>query len=313
MRRRFLQGLLVALGAVLVSGWLGCGARDTRPLIGLTLPSSSHPFFVYIKRSVLEEAQKLDVRVVSVDAEDDPARQLAIVEGFIAQGVNGVVMAPVKADALVGAVEALNRAKIPVATVDRQVTGGEVLVHVGADNVEGGRVAARYLLKRVGKGKVLQLEGTPGASPTTDRKRGFEETLAGTELKIVASQTADFKRATGQTVMEGLLQVHSDFQAVFAANDEMILGALEAPKFKEIPADKVVTMGYDVIVDAAEAIRAGRLTASIEQYPGRQARQALGHLVAFVREGRQPPNKEIYLTPIAVDRSNLDQAERKEP
>ncbi len=112
--------------------------------------------------------------------------------------------------------------------------------------------------------------------------------------------------------MENLLQAHHDFQAVYAANDEMILGALEAMAAHGLPPGRVVTVGYDVIPDAAKCIKEGRLTASIEQFPGRQARQALQFLVAHIRDGRLPPSKEVYLTPVAIDKTNLDRAEAKD-
>ncbi len=306
--------VLACSAVTLLPGCRKTPAKDGKLVIGLTLPSSSHPFFVFLKNSVMDEAQKLDVRVISADAEDVAAKQLSIVEDFVSQGVDAVLMAPISADALVPAVEALNRAKIPVATVDRQVSGGDVLVHVGADNVEGGRVAARYIVEKLaGKGNVIELEGAPGASPAIDRKKGFDEVIAGSQMKLLASQTAEFYRANGQTVMENLLQAHTDFQAVYAANDEMILGAIEALEAKNLGGARVVTVGYDVIPDAAEAIRKGRLTASVEQFPGQQARKALRFLVAKLRDGQSPPCKEVFLTPVVVDKDTLDKAEQKQP
>jgi ribose transport system substrate-binding protein len=315
MTRSWILGSAAVLAVAVSLAAPGCrreAAGSKQIVIGLSVPSLSHPFFVCIKKHVEDEAQKLGVKVIATDAEDVSAKQMAIVEDFIAQGVDGVLMAPIGADALVPAVEALNRAEIPVATVDRKVAGGEVLVHVGADNVEGGRIAARYILKKLGgKGAVIELEGTPGASPAIDRKKGFEEVLATSQVKLLASQTAEFYRAKGQSVMENLLQAHGDFQALYAANDEMVLGALEAMSARSIPNGRVVTVGYDVIPDAAKCIREGRLTASIEQFPGQQARQALRALVAKIRDGQSPASKEVYLTPVAIDKTNLDQAEDK--
>lgn len=281
--------------------------------IGLTLPSLSHPFFVYLQKNVMDEAEALGVEVIAIDAENVAAKQMSIVEDFIAKNVDGVLMSPIGQDALVPAVEALNEAGIPVATVDRKVEGGDVLVHVGADNVEGGRVAARYLIEQLGgKGKVLELEGTPGASPAIDRKAGFDEVIgADSEIEILVSQTAKFERAMGQSVMENLLQVHKDFQGVFAANDEMILGAVEAMQAAGIDPATVVTIGYDAIPDALSYIKAGTLNATIEQFPGEQAKKGLRFLVEYVRDGKEPPSKEVYITPVAITADNLDEAEHK--
>lgn len=280
--------------------------------IGLTLPSLSHPFFIYLQNNVLDEAEKLGVEIITADAQDSAARQMSQVEDFIARGVAGVLISPIGQDALVPAVESLNDAGIPVATVDRKVEGGELLVHVGADNVEGGRVAARYVIERLGgKGKVIELEGTPGASPAIDRKTGFDEVIASSDIEIIVSQTADFKRAVGQSVMENLLQVHKDFQAVFGANDEMILGAIEAMEAAGIDLSTVVTIGYDAIPDALSYIKDGRLGATVEQFPGGQARQSLRFLVDYIKDQKEPPSNEVYITPVAIGADNLGEAEHK--
>ena len=312
-------GILGGLAALTLIGNLalpGCQSRSTGPkplVIGLTVPSLSHPFFVCIQKHVEDEAKTLGIKVITTDAQDVPRKQTDIVEDFIVQRVDGVLMAPIAEKPLTSAVQALNQAGIPVATVDRKVAEGDVLVHVGGDNVEGGRIAARYLIQKLGnQGAVLELEGTPGASPAIDRKKGFEEVLLASQVKLLTSQTAEFYRARGQEVMENLLQAHSDFQGLYAANDEMVLGALEALEAHHLPPERVVTVGYDVIPDAAKAIRTGRLTASIEQFPGQQARQALRLLVARIRDGQMPPTREIYLKPLLIDKNNLDQAESKD-
>ncbi len=311
--------VLIALSLGLV-GWFGlslagCQRKpngDTETVIGLTVPSLTHPFFIHLRDNVLDEAEKLGVKVIVVDAEDVAARQLSTVEDFIARRVAGVLISPIGADSLVPAIEALNEAGIPVATVDRQVNGGQVLVHVGADNVEGGRAAARYLVEKLGdQGKIIELEGTPGASPAIARKKGFHEVVDASKLELLASQTGDFKRATGQSVMENLLQVHRDFQGVFAANDEMMLGAIEAMDANKVDHDKVLTISYDAIPEALATIRDGKLDATVEQFPGKQARTALQILVDHIRKGTTPESKEVFLKPVVITSANLDEAERK--
>jgi ABC-type sugar transport system substrate-binding protein len=316
MKRKAVFAAILGLSGLLGVYLAGCARTpkdNGKIVIGLTVPSLTHPFFIYLRDNVMDEAQALGVEIITADAEDVAAKQMSIVEDFIARGVDGVLISPIGADSLVPAVEALNRANIPVATVDRKVTGGRVLVHVGADNVEGGRAAARYVAERLGgTDKVIELEGTPGASPAIDRKKGFHEVLDPTEIQVVASQTANFQRAQGQTVMENLLQVHKDFQAVYAANDEMMLGAIEAMEANNVDASRVVTVGYDAIPDALSYIREGRLDASVEQYPGRQARTALRFLVEHIRKGSLPEPNEVYITPVVISVNNLDQAEGKE-
>jgi ribose transport system substrate-binding protein len=307
---------LLALSAWLGMGLAGCGGTpqdDGKIVIGLTVPSLTHPFFIHLRDSVEAEAEALGVEIITADAEDAAARQMSIVEDFISRGVDGVLISPIGTDSLVPAIEELNKAGLPVATVDRQVAGGEVLVHVGADNVEGGRVAARFLVEALGdQGQVIELEGLAGSSPAIDRKAGFHEIIDDSGIEVVASQTANFKRAQGQAVMENLLQVHSDFQAVFAANDEMMLGAIEAMEANNVDPASVVTVGYDANPDALDYIRAGRLNATVEQFPGRQAKTALRLLVEHIRGESEPDDKEIYIQPVIITGENLDQAENKE-
>jgi ribose transport system substrate-binding protein len=310
--RKIIVYMIVFLLLVPVAVFAGGSKEEEKIVIGLTLPSLAHPFFVYLQRNVMDEAELLDVEIVAIDAENVAAKQMSIVEDFISKGVEGVLMSPIGTDALVPAVESLNRAGIPIATVDRKVSGGVVLVHVGADNVEGGRVAARYLLEQLGgRGGVLELEGTPGASPAIDRKAGFDEIIATSDIKILVSQTAKFERATGQSVMENLLQVHKDFQGVFAANDEMVLGSIEAIEAAGVDTSKIILVGYDAIPDALNYIKDGRLDATIEQFPGEQAKQSLRYLVEYIREGKNPPSTEVYITPVAITIENLDDAEHK--
>ncbi|MEW5814873.1 MAG: substrate-binding domain-containing protein [Spirochaetota bacterium] len=306
----FILVLVLLISSVVVAG--GKKEEKKQIVIGLTLPSLSHPFFVYLQKNVMDEAEKLGVQVIAIDAENVAAKQMSIVEDFISKKVDGVLMSPIGTDALVPAVEALNRAKIPVATVDRKVSGGDVLVHVGADNVEGGRVAGRYIVEKLGgKGNVIELEGTPGASPAIDRKKGFDEVIAKSNIKILVSQTAKFDRATGQSVMENLLQAYKDFQGVFGANDEMILGAAEAMQAAGVDLSKVATIGYDAIPDALAYIKEKKLNATIEQFPGEQAKKGLRFLVDYIKDKKMPPQKEVYITPVAITQSNLQDAEHK--
>ena len=111
--------------------------------------------------------------------------------------------------------------------------------------------------------------------------------------------------------MEDLLQGQGDFQCVYGANDEMILGAIEAMDAHGIGASDVITVGYDAIPDALEYSKRGKLNATIEQFPGKQAKKALRFLVDNIRHGTIPPSKEVYITTIAIDNSNLQLAEQK--
>ncbi len=132
-----------ALVALLAAALLPQGAQAAGQLtIGMTLPGLQFPFFVTMKNDFEKAAAKLGVKVVYIDAQNDSSKQAAAMETFVAQKVNGILISPMTTDSLVPAIEAAVKAGIPVATVDRKANTDAVLVHVGADNVEGGRAAA---------------------------------------------------------------------------------------------------------------------------------------------------------------------------
>jgi ribose transport system substrate-binding protein len=277
----------------------GAGGQIT---IGLTLPGLQFPFFVTMKNDFDQMAAKLGVKVVYIDAQNDSSKQVAAVESFISQKVNGIVISPMTVDSLVPAIEEAVKTKIPVATVDRKANTDAVLVHVGADNVEGGRAAARYVVQKLnGKGSIIELEGTPGASPAIDRKKGFDEVIAqNSGMKILVSQAADFNRAKANSTMENLMQAYPKFDAVFGANDEMIIGAVEAMSAAGVDPAKKVTAGYDATPDAFAYIKQGKLGATIDQFPGKQAAQALNYLVDYIKNKKKPAQQVIYIQPEAV-------------
>ncbi|HTT71297.1 MAG TPA: substrate-binding domain-containing protein, partial [Anaeromyxobacteraceae bacterium] len=197
----------LALPASALAGGTQVAAAGGPILIGMSVPGLQFPFFVTMKNDAEQAAAKLGAKIVFADAQDNSEKQAADVENFVAQGVQAILISPKTTDSLVPAIEAAVKAGIPVATVDRKANTDKVLVHVGADNVQGGRAAAKFIIDQLkNKGTVIELEGTPGASAATDRKAGFDEVMKKSNVKIIVSQTAEFSRAKGQSVMESLLQ-----------------------------------------------------------------------------------------------------------
>jgi ribose transport system substrate-binding protein len=301
MKRKVLV-LLVVLMVLPLAVFAGGGMEPKGITIGLTLPGLQFPFFVTMKNEFEQTAAKLGVKVVYIDAQDDSAKQVAAMESFISQKVNGIVISPKTTDSLVPSIEAAVKAGIPVATVDRKANTDKVLVHVGADNVEGGRAAARFVVQKLnGKGTIIELEGTPGASPAIDRKKGFDEVIAQNPgLKILVSQAADFSRAKANSTMENLMQAYPKFDAVFGANDEMIIGAIEAMSAAGVDPAKKVTVGYDATPDAFAYIKQGKLGATVDQFPGKQSSEALRYIVDYIKNKKKPPQTVIYIQPEAV-------------
>ncbi|MCZ8534034.1 substrate-binding domain-containing protein [Psychrobacillus psychrodurans] len=191
-------------------------------------------------------------------------KQASDVEDLIQQGVDLILINPTDSEAVVATVEAANAANIPVITVDRSSEGGDVVAHIASDNIAGGELAGEYLLGLVGEGaQVVELEGIAGSSNARDRGEGFNN-IANGKLEVVAKQTANFNRAEGLTVMENILQGNPDVKAVFAHNDEMALGALEAI---EAAGKDILVVGFDATGDAVKSVEDGKLAGTIAQKP----------------------------------------------
>jgi len=313
--------IVLAAGLVALPGVSATQAAPKTITIGLSFPSLSFAWFAFLEKATKEKAAQLgNVKVLSVESQNQVSKQVADIEDMIVKQVSGVLLVPIEVKAVIPAVRALNRAKIPVVTVDRRLEAGAgvtILGHVGADNVEGGRIAGRYVVERLKakygqvKGTVVELYGTPGAGPAIDRSKGFREVLAQYKDVTVKQYTANFRREDGLKVMEDALQALPKIDAVFGANDEMILGALEAIKGSgKVKVSDVITVGFDALPDALRAINDGTLGATIEQFPGRQASTGFETLVTFIRTGKRPAKPILLIKPLLITKANLNKAEK---
>ncbi|MFP4302596.1 MAG: substrate-binding domain-containing protein [Alkalispirochaetaceae bacterium] len=270
-------------------------------VIGMSVPGLQFPFFVTMRDQAQEKADELGITLLFADAQNDAAKQTSDLEGFVSRGVDGILISPMTVDSQVPVMERAVEAGIAVASVDRKANTDAILVHVGADNVEGGRAAARFIIDALdGSGRVIELEGTPGASAAIDRKSGFDEVMEDSDVEIIASQPADFNRAEAQTVMENLITSHPEFDAVFGANDEMIIGAIEAMRGSGVDAEEKVTVGFDATPDAFQYIDEGLLDATVDQFPGDQAGMALEFLVDYIENGTEPEEDVHFIEPEPV-------------
>ena len=232
--------------------------------IGLSISTLNNPFFVSLAEGAEAAAEKEGVKLAVADAGDDSAKQQNDIEDLISRNVSVLIVNPVDSDAVAPAVQNAISQGIKVISVDRVVNGDDVHCQIASDNVAGAKMATEYLIEQIGKGaKVAELEGVPGASATIDRGEGFHE-AADKDLDVVASQSANFDRAEGMTVMENVLQSDSSIKGVFAHNDEMALGALQAIAATQ---KDIKVVGFDATEDAVNEVKAGRMTATVAQKP----------------------------------------------
>ncbi len=267
-----LVALVVVMSFMLVAGFAGTAeAYD----VGLAISTLDNPFFVDLADGAEEAAEELGVNLTVVDAGDDAATQMSSVEDLVIQGMDLIAINPVDGDAIVPAIEEADMMGIPIITVDRGAAT-DVAVHIASDNVEGGRMAAEYMAEMLNnQGRVIELEGIPGTSAARERGEGFNEVMDEIEgIEIIARQPADFNRAQGMSVMEDLLEAHENIDAVFAHNDEMALGAIEAIDAAGL-SDEIMVVGFDAVADALTAIEEGTLAATIAQQPKEMGRLAV--------------------------------------
>ncbi|WP_458353762.1 ribose ABC transporter substrate-binding protein RbsB [Peribacillus frigoritolerans] len=232
--------------------------------VGVSISTLNNPFFVSLKDGIEKEAKEKGMKVTVVDAQDDTAKQISGIEDLILQKVDVLLVNPTDSAAISSAVKDANDAGIPVITIDRSSDEGDIETFIASDNVVGGEMAAEYLVKELGeKAKVVELEGVSGASATRERGKGFHN-IADKQLDVLTSQTAEFDRTKGLNVMENILQGNKDIQAVFAHNDEMALGAIEAIK---AAGKDIIVVGFDGNDDALKAVENGELKATIAQQP----------------------------------------------
>ncbi len=243
-----------------------------------------------------QEAEKRGIDLKFADAQQKQENQISALRSFIAQGVDAILIAPVVATGWDGVLEEAKDADIPVILLDRTVDAPEdlYLTAVTSDLVHEGEVAGQWLVDEEAGAdcNIVELQGTTGSSPAIDRKKGFENAIAGHDnLKIVRSQTGDFTRSQGKVVMESFLKAEggANICALYAHNDDMAVGAIQAIKEAGLkPGSDIKIVSIDGVPDAHLAIANGEMNATIELTPD-MAGPALDALAAYKADGTMPP------------------------
>jgi len=282
--------------------------------IAASVPGLNFPFFVHMMNQLVAEGEALGVEVIQFDGQNDAIKQTADVENAVTQGVDVIVISPKDVQALADPIRAAIAAGVPVVTIDRFVEDvPEILAHVGAENVLGGEAQGNWIVNNYPDGAtIFHLQGQPGAGPAIARNQGVHNILDTMTDKypIVFEQTANFQRDQGLTVTEsGLAGLDSPPDVIVAANDDMALGAVEAVQAAGL-ADQIAIIGFDALPEALKSIYDGGLKGSVEQWPGGQSRTAMQVAVLHARGCAEPPQHEIFLTPIMITAENLMDAER---
>lgn len=276
MKKIFVILCLVAVLALSFSFVSAADEPDMGVLKGLTIGFSQcdnmNSWRVAETNSMKEVGEKYGVKYLFTDAGGDIAKQASDIQDLIAQGVDYLVIAPQQEDGLQAAISEAMESDIPVILVDRTINGEAGVDYTAAimsDFVWEAEQVADVIIKATGgKGNVVIIEGTQGATSTIDRQNGFMAKIEGTDLKVVADQVGNYTLDGGQAVMESILQAWGeDIDAVYAHNDDMALGAVAAIEAAGYdPADFNIC-GVDSPKTALQAVADGKMLCSCSCSP----------------------------------------------
>jgi ABC-type sugar transport system substrate-binding protein len=296
-RRLALMTLL--LGALATTG---CGreSKDDRIVLGFSQIGAESEWRTANTESIKAAAITSNIDLRFADAQQKQENQIKALRSFIAQKVDVIAFSPVVATGWDTVLMEARDAHIPVILTDRAVTSDPALYagFLGSDFVEEGRKAGRWVSEKFADAtqdvNIVELQGTVGAAPTNDRKKGFEEIIAANpHLKIIRSQTGDFTRTKGKEAMEAILKSESrKIHVLYAHNDDMAIGAIQAIEEAGLkPGKDILIVSVDAVKGAFEAMIAGKLNATIECNPllGPQLMTSVAEVVS----GRPIPKRIV--------------------
>jgi ribose transport system substrate-binding protein len=292
-----------AIGAV---AFFTAAANAETVLVDMKGPGAGNPFWAAVEQGAMEKGKELgvEVRVMSPPQESDVAAQIAQIEDQIAQGIDGIALAPTDPNALAPVVDAAKAKGIPVVFIDTKGSNPGV-TFIGTNNEAGAALAAEYICKNIPAGsEVAVLQGIITQSTGQARATGSKSGLEACGLKVVAEQPADWDRAKGQTVMENILTGNPNIKAVFASNDNMALGAVEALKAADKLKD-IIVVGFDANPDAAASIIAGEMSATVAQAPKNMGAFGVENVLKLKKGETIPEN--IDTGTVLVTKENAEQ------
>ncbi|WP_375230143.1 sugar ABC transporter substrate-binding protein [Roseobacter sp. S98] len=289
---------LFKLAAVAATGILlsaGIAGADDKPVVGLIMKSLANEFFQNMLEGAEAHAERrgdYELRAVGMQNETDFESQINAVENFITQGVDAIVVAPADSKAMVRPLKKAMEAGIVVVNFDVALDAdakkqqGVELAFVGPDNRGGAKMAGDALGVALGAGgKVVIIEGNPGADNATQRRLGFEDAVAEHKLDLLDSRTAHWETEEANQVLSTMLTANPDIQGVMAANDSMAIGVVKALEAAGRTDIKVV--GFDAIPAVIPMIEDGRLLASVDQFGKEMAANSIDLALDVVKGGPQ--------------------------
>jgi len=297
----------IAAGALAAAMAPGQGFAQARTLIGVALPQDDNPFYIAMLRGIRARAAELGFQVAAMSSNEDKIRQISGVQDLIARGARGILISPIDAVGVNAAYAAAAAARVPIISVARGATAPEQSYHVAMDERRIGREIAEWTARAIGgAGKVALLLGPSGSPTFRNLAAGYAEVVAQNPGMSIAFRTdGPLSRERGLNQAQDALVAHPDLKAIYCANDDVALGAVQAAG----RGGRVLVTGMNGVPPALRAVRDGTLAMTIELNPAQWGALGVDVLKSFL-DGT-PPTTTVYVGHRIIDRTNVEEALRQ--
>jgi ribose transport system substrate-binding protein len=291
------------MSALGVCSWPAAAQQKTT--IGVSLAQDDNPFYIAMLKGIRERAQELGWEVVTVSANEDKAKQIAGVQDLVARGVQGILISPIDAVGVNAAYDAAKAANIPIVSVARGSTSPNQTLHVAMDEAQIGRDIAEWTAKAIGgDGKVAMLLGPSGVPTFRNLGDGYAQVMAKyPKIQIVFRADGPLTRERGVKQAEDALVANPDLKAIYAANDDVALGAMQAVLAADRSGKTIVT-GMNGVPPALRAVKDGKLAMTVELNPVLWGRLGVDVLASYLKGEKVEPR--VFIKHVIIDQTNID-------
>jgi ribose transport system substrate-binding protein len=304
-----LNARFAALATLLLAAASPAAAQAPAPAdkvtIGVSLAQDDNPFYIAMLKGIRARAQELGWDVATVSANEDKLKQINGVQDLVARGVKGILISPIDAVGVNAAYDAAAAAKVPIVSVARGSVSPNQTIHVAMDEKQIGRDIAEWTAKKLGgKGQVAMLLGPSGAPTFKNLAEGYTEVMAKyPDIKIVFKSDGPLTRERGVKQTEDALVANPDLAAVYTANDDVALGAMQAVLAAN-RAGKTILTGMNGVPPALRAVKDGNMAMTVELNPVEWGRLGVDVLATYLKGDKIEPR--VFIKHNLIDSSNVD-------
>jgi ribose transport system substrate-binding protein len=304
-----LNARFAALATLLLAAASPAAAQAQAPAdkvtIGVSLAQDDNPFYIAMLKGIRARAQELGWDVATVSANEDKLKQINGVQDLVARGVKGILISPIDAVGVNAAYDAAAAAKVPIVSVARGSVSPNQTIHVAMDEKQIGRDIAEWTAKKLGgKGQVAMLLGPSGAPTFKNLAEGYTEVMAKyPDIKIVFKSDGPLTRERGVKQTEDALVANPDLAAVYTANDDVALGAMQAVLAAN-RAGKTILTGMNGVPPALRAVKDGNMAMTVELNPVEWGRLGVDVLATYLKGDKIEPR--VFIKHNLIDSSNVD-------